>query len=49
MEFTIGDETRMVRRGEGWMIPGGVAHSVRALEEGAQALDVFYPHREDYK
>ena len=35
MEFTIGDETRIVRRGEGWMIPGGVTHSVRALEEGA--------------
>jgi quercetin dioxygenase-like cupin family protein len=49
MEFTIGDQTRIVRRGEGWMIPGGVTHAVRALEEGAQALDVFYPHREDYK
>jgi quercetin dioxygenase-like cupin family protein len=49
MEFTIGDQTRIVRRGEGWMIPGGVTHAVRALEAGAQALDVFYPHREDYK
>jgi quercetin dioxygenase-like cupin family protein len=49
MEFTIGDETRTVRRGEGWMIPGGVTHSVRALEDGAVALDIFYPHREEYK
>jgi quercetin dioxygenase-like cupin family protein len=49
MEFTIGAETRVVRRGEGWMIPGGMMHSVRALEEGATALDIFYPHREDYK
>jgi hypothetical protein len=31
------------------MIPGGVTHSVRALENGAAALDIFYPHREDYK
>ena len=49
MEFTVGGETRIVRKGEGWMIPGGVMHSVRALEEGAYALDIFYPHREEYK
>jgi quercetin dioxygenase-like cupin family protein len=49
MEFTIGSETRVVHRGEGWMIPGGVTHSVLALENGAVALDIFYPHREDYK
>ncbi len=49
MEFTIGGETRIVRRGDGWMIPGGVTHSVRALEEGARALDIFSPPREDYK
>ncbi len=49
MEFTIGGETRTVRRGESWMIPGGVTHSVRAMEEGAVALDIFSPPREDYK
>jgi quercetin dioxygenase-like cupin family protein len=49
MEFTIGGETRIVRKGEGWMIPGGVPHSVRALVAGASALDIFSPHREDYK
>ena len=49
MEFTIGSETRIVKRGEGWLIPGGVTHAVRALETGAEALDIFYPHREDYK
>jgi quercetin dioxygenase-like cupin family protein len=49
MEFTIGGESRILRKGEGWMIPGGVTHSVRALDEGAYALDVFYPHREEYK
>jgi quercetin dioxygenase-like cupin family protein len=49
MEFTIGDETRIVRQGQGWMIPGGVVHAVKGLEQGARALDIFYPHREDYK
>jgi quercetin dioxygenase-like cupin family protein len=49
MEFRIGDETRIVRQGEGWIIPGGVTHEVRGLEEGAEALDIFAPPREDYK
>jgi quercetin dioxygenase-like cupin family protein len=49
MEFTIGAETRIVRQGESWMIPGGVTHAVRALEQGAKALDIFSPPREDYK
>ena len=49
MEFTVGKETRIVRQGEGWLIPGGVTHSVRALEGGAKALDIFSPPREDYK
>jgi quercetin dioxygenase-like cupin family protein len=49
MEFTIEDETRIIKRGESWMIPGGVTHAVRALEQGAVALDIFSPPREDYK
>lgn len=49
MEFTIGDETRVVGQGQAWMIPGGMPHAVKALEHGATALDIFYPHREDYK
>jgi quercetin dioxygenase-like cupin family protein len=49
LEFTIGGETRIVHKGEGWLIPGGVMHSVRALEAGAYALDIFYPQREEYK
>jgi quercetin dioxygenase-like cupin family protein len=49
MEFTIGEETRTIRKGQGWMIPGGVVHAVRALEAGCRALDIFSPPREDYK
>jgi quercetin dioxygenase-like cupin family protein len=49
LEFTIGSETRIVRKGEAWLIPGGVLHGVRGLESGAYVLDVFYPHREEYK
>jgi quercetin dioxygenase-like cupin family protein len=47
--FTIGDETRHVQPGEMWRIPGGIRHKVIAGPNGAKALDVFQPIREDYK
>jgi quercetin dioxygenase-like cupin family protein len=48
LEFTIGEVTRLLGPGDMWRIPGGVLHSVRALDEPALALDVFHPIREDY-
>jgi len=48
LEFTVNDTTRILGPGDIWRIPGGVVHSVRALEEPAVALDVFHPIREDY-
>lgn len=46
--FFIGDEQKMVVKGDRWRIPGGVKHRVIAQEEGAKALDIFTPIREDY-
>lgn len=48
-EFCVGGETRIVRPGEIWRIPGGVLHKVTALDEPVRALDCFYPIREDYR
>ena len=48
LEFTVGGVTRVLGPGDIWRIPGGVIHSVRALEGPAVALDVFHPIREDY-
>ena len=48
LEFTVDGTTRVLGPGDIWRIPGGVVHSVRALEEPAVALDVFHPIREDY-
>jgi unsaturated pyranuronate lyase len=48
LEFTIGGVTRLLGPGDIWRIPGGVLHSVRALESPVLALDVFHPIREDY-
>lgn len=48
-EFTIGSETKRMKKGDLWRIPGNVPHSVKAGERGAYALDVFSPPREEYK
>ena len=48
LEFTIGTVTRLLVPGDIWRIPGGVVHSVRALDGPVLALDVFHPIREDY-
>jgi quercetin dioxygenase-like cupin family protein len=47
-EFTIGDETRRIRPGDMWRIPGGVVHGLVCGELPIRAIDVFYPIREDY-
>lgn len=48
LKFTIGDETRVLEPGDQWLIPGGVPHTVVAVDGPAVALDVFNPIREDY-
>jgi len=46
--FIVGDDERVLRTGDLYFIPGGVTHSVVALEDGCVALDVFHPVREEY-
>ena len=46
--FFVGDEERVLEAGDMYCIPGGVKHRVVALDEGAKALDIFHPVREDY-
>ena len=48
-EMTIGGETRLLKPGDSYVIPGGVEHSVRCLDGWATALDIFSPPREEYK
>lgn len=48
LDFVIGDERQTLVAGDMWRIPGGVSHRVKAGEQGARALDVFHPVREDY-
>ena len=48
MELTIGEETRVLRTGDFYVIPGDVDHSARSLGGACQALDIFGPPREEY-
>jgi len=47
--FFIGDEQKTLGPGDMYRIPGGVRHRVVVLDEPAQALDIFYPVREEYR
>jgi len=49
LEFTLGDETRIVRAGDGVCIPPNVSHSAQGLDELTEAYDAWGPPREDYK
>jgi quercetin dioxygenase-like cupin family protein len=48
LDFVVGDEQQRLTAGDMWRIPGDVLHSVKAGPQGARALDVFHPVREDY-
>jgi quercetin dioxygenase-like cupin family protein len=47
--FHIGGEEKTLGPGDMYRIPGGVPHWVVALDEPVQALDIFYPVREEYR
>ena len=47
-ELEVGGEARRIRAGDTYLIPGGVPHSARGLEERCVTLDIFSPPREDY-
>jgi quercetin dioxygenase-like cupin family protein len=47
--LTIDGETRLLREGDHYVIPGGVQHSARGTDSPSLALDIFSPPREEYK
>jgi quercetin dioxygenase-like cupin family protein len=49
MTFRIGDEERELVPGDTWRIPPNTPHSATAGPDGAIALDVFAPTRDDWK
>lgn len=49
LRFNVNGVVRVLGPGDKWRIPGGIPHTVSALDEPATALDVFHPIREDYR
>ena len=48
LTFRIGDETRELRPGSMWVIPGSISHGVVAGPEGAFLVELFAPPRTDW-
>jgi len=48
LELTIGNETRLCRKGDAFTIPGGVEHSAASRATPVTVVDTFSPPREDY-
>ena len=46
-EMTIGDEKKLIRKGDGYYVPPHVIHGCVCLEPG-MLIDVFSPLREDF-
>ncbi|MEJ2902705.1 cupin domain-containing protein [Pedobacter panaciterrae] len=46
-EMTIGEEVRIIRKGDGYYVPPHVIHGCVCLEAG-MLIDAFTPHREDF-
>lgn len=46
-EMTIGDEVKIIRKGDGYYVPPHAVHGCRCVEPGI-LIDVFSPHREDF-
>ena len=46
-EMTIGDEKKLVKKGDGFYVPPHVIHGCVCMEAGV-LIDVFSPYREDF-
>ena len=47
--LVIGEESRTLKAGELFIVPGGVKHSATAGSSGAKVMDIFSPVREEFK
>jgi len=46
-EMTIGDEKKIIKKGDGYYVPPNILHECVCLESGI-LIDAFSPHREDF-
>lgn len=46
-EFTVGDDTKVLEKGDAMLVPSNVVHSCVCLEDGV-LFDAFSPRRDDF-
>jgi quercetin dioxygenase-like cupin family protein len=46
-EMTIGDQKKIIKKGDGYYVPPQEVHGCVCVEAGV-LIDVFSPHREDF-
>ena len=49
IEVTIGNETKLMKKGDVYLIPSDIPHGGRTHIESVMILDAFSPPREEYK
>ncbi len=49
VKFTIGGETKLLKSGDMYLIPGNIEHSVAVGPKPTQIFEIFSPVREDFK
>ncbi len=49
IEFTLGEEKKILKQWDGVVIPPDVEHSGVILDKKTKILDAWHPVREDYK
>jgi quercetin dioxygenase-like cupin family protein len=49
VRFYIGNEEKLLHKGDMFRIPGNTPHRVVAQDELVKVLDIFHPIRDDYR
>ena len=49
LEFNLNGNIKVLKKGEGVIVPANVEHCARILDKPAKALDSWHPIRDDYK
>jgi len=48
LKFTLGGKVKILRAGQGVVVPAHQMHSAQVLSQPTQVLDAWYPIRKDY-
>ena len=49
LEMIIGDESKLLKPGDMYIVPGNIEHYATATDKGAKVIDVFAPVRDEFK